>query len=504
MYDFIGGAVLIGFILIIIIASAIFNKIKKNNDPVQIYSKTNEKKDFVPVSPPVMPEYTPSKKERSSSLPVHFEETDEFRSVFAVMEDDDSLFITGKAGTGKSTLIQYFKDNTKKRVAYLAPNGVAALNIDGQTIHSFFGLDPQLGAIQRRDIKRFRKFQEKMSRLDTIVIDEISMVRSDVFDAIDYSLQLNTGRNRPFGGVQMILIGDLFQLPPIVNDDDKEVLVDENKPPIKPSDYFDKTYPEGVYFFNARAFNPDDFSYFELQHIFRQNNKPFIDILNAVLEKTIQDSDLELLNQRRYAFPDPDSVTLATQNDDADKKNREELSKLTTQGREYPAVIKDEFKPSKYPTAEKLILKIGAHVMTIKNDKGKEYVNGSVGTVTELNDGCINVEIKGREVTVFEETWENIKYEYDEEKKKFGPVVKGTFTQIPVMLAWAFSIHKSQGKTFENIRIDLGRGTWDPGQLYVALSRCRTLEGITLEKRIKRDDIKVDPKVVAFMRRMRT
>jgi ATP-dependent exoDNAse (exonuclease V) alpha subunit len=418
------------------------------------------------------------------------------------MENTDGhIFITGKAGTGKSTLIQYFKENTRKKVAYLAPTGVAALNIDGQTIHSFFGLNPKLGAIQCKDIETRMRLGEKMRYLDTIVIDEISMVRSDILDAVNWSLKKNIRRHSPFGGVQVILIGDPFQLPPIVGRD-KDVLINDDEPPIKASDYFDKNYPEGTYFFNAHVFNPDDFHYIELQRIFRQNDMLFINILNAVRKNTLQNSDLDMLNQRCYSCPDPDTVTLATLNDYADKKNQEELKKLTMPERIYPALLNGVFKPPMYPTAENLILKIGAQVMMIKNDMGKEYVNGSIGIVTELKEDFVSVKIKEREVTVFKETWENIKYEYDKEMGKFGPVIKGTFTQFPIMLAWAFSIHKSQGKTFDKVHIDLCYGTWDPGHLYVALSRCKTLKGITLEREIKPSDIKNDPRIVNFIKRM--
>jgi ATP-dependent DNA helicase PIF1 len=416
---------------------------------------------------------------------------EDFVNAYDLMESTSPcIFITGKAGTGKSTLLRYFKQNTKKRYAVLAPTGIAAINVAGQTIHSFFRFPPR--PINPDDIQVVQNAQKRKlyEALDTIVIDEVSMVRSDMMDGIDRFMRRN-GRNRslPFGGAQMIFIGDLFQLPPVVADREEAKMF---------TDRWDSPY-----FFDAHVFREIEMQTVELEKIYRQSDQSFINLLNAVRVNSSSDGFIEEIN-RRYNpefIPNENEyfITLTTTNAIAADINEERLNLLPTELKEFKGRIEGNFKRQDAPTDLTLYLKENAQVMFVKNDKDKRWVNGTIGKVRGIRGRTIEVEIGGRyRHTVEPVTWEIVKYRYDEERQRIITEVTGSFTQYPLKLAWAVTIHKSQGKTFDKVIINLGNGAFAHGQLYVALSRCRTLNGITLKSRVKTSDVIVDPRIVDF------
>ncbi len=416
------------------------------------------------------------------------------------------LFITGKAGTGKSTLLNYVRETTRKNLAVLAPTGVAAVNVKGQTIHSFFGFKPDvnLKRVHRLDSAGERKLYQT---LDTIVIDEISMVRADLIDCIDKFLRLN-GRERdvPFGGVQMVFIGDLYQLPPIVTNADREIF----------SAHYDSPY-----FFSAHVFTSQRqllvdarsvaLECIELTHIYRQDDTRFIELLNAIRNNTANDHHLTLLNRRHdsdHEF-DPDDLVmyLTTTNAIAGRINEQSLRQLETEERTFFGRITGEFEKNALPTDELLTLKIGAQVMMLNNDPYGRWINGTIGRVTafhfdeEEKKDVVVVELHdGTEVDVLPARWEMFTYTYDKETKQIDSDIAGSFIQYPLKLAWAVTIHKSQGKTFDRVLLDIGSGTFSPGQLYVALSRCTSLEGIVLKQPIERRHIWTDRRVMEYVR----
>ncbi|NTU99336.1 AAA family ATPase [Candidatus Falkowbacteria bacterium] len=396
-------------------------------------------------------------------------------------------YITGKAGTGKSTLLTYFRQNTTKNVIVLAPTGIAAINVEGSTIHSFFRFEPKL--VEKENIQRDFTRQDLFSKIDMIVIDEISMVRADLLDGIDHSLRLNRKSDIPFGGVQMVFFGDLYQLPPVVVGKDL-------------TEYFEEHYG-GPFFFNAKVFDDLSFEYIELQTIFRQKDEHFKNILNCIRENRVTAKELSLLNARFNPAHSPDStnvcLTLATTNKIAEDVNQEHMNSLPSKEYFYPAVITGKFDKTSYPTEPKLFLKKGAQIMMLKNDSQKRWVNGTLGLVSELTEDDVTVEVDGTNYLIEKASWEVIEYQYNKEEKKIEAIVTGSFTQYPVKLAWAITIHKSQGQTFDNVVIDLGRGAFTHGQTYVALSRCTSLEGITLKTLIRQKDIILDPKVSRFI-----
>ncbi len=424
-----------------------------------------------------------------SGIPPDFEFTKEFSDAFDAMEfSDRNIFVTGKAGTGKSTLLQYFKENTKKNIVVLAPTGVAAINVGGATIHSFFQFPTRL--VLREDVKPLSRKRELFRKLDTIVLDEVSMVRADIMDAIDVSLRINRGMpHLPFGGVQMIFIGDLYQLPPVVRDD-----VDT---------YFRTTY-RSPFFFSAQVFDEIAVKRIELERIFRQTEDGFIHLLNRVRENSVTPEDLHLLNDRfgiRSSEDDEDelAITLTSTNDLASSINMQKLAELRTKEYRYDAVLAGKFEKGAFPTDEHLFLKKEAQVMLLRNDSLKRWVNGSLGIIDHVDADAIYVTIGDETYPVEPVTWEEIEYQFNAEQAKIEPVVAGTFKQYPIKLAWAITIHKSQGKTFDRVIIDFGYGAFAHGQAYVALSRCRTLEGIQLKTRIKRTDIRLDRRVKEYL-----
>lgn len=398
------------------------------------------------------------------------------------------LFITGRAGTGKSVLLRHFREKTKKRVVVAAPTGIAALNVRGQTIHSLFRLAPQLH--RKGQLAPNSRVCSLLKRIDTLIIDEISMVRTDLLDAVDERLREAFRHNLPFGGVQVIMFGDVYQLPPVV---------EEGLMP-----YFEAIHG-GHFFFNALVWKQTEFKIYELTQIFRQKDPVFKDILNTIRDGTIVDEQIEQLNAR-YGLPIPDegTVTLATTNALVTEINQRRLDQLKGKAHQYTAVITGEMKKSVFPTEENLQLKKGAQIVLLKNDKDGRWVNGTVGKIDELFEDKINVRIGSIVYTLERETWEEIAYTYDLDTQKVEMKVVSSFTQYPVRLAWALTIHKSQGQTYESVALDLTTATFAAGQLYVALSRCTSLEGLYLKMPVKRGHIIVEPKVTTFMLRRET
>lgn len=427
--------------------------------------------------------------------------TSEFTRALALMEDSNKhLFITGKAGTGKSTLLEHFKKNTTKNIAVLAPTGVAAVNVSGQTIHSFFQFKPAVLPEHIQKISgKFNSMRETYKNLEALVVDEISMVRADLLDCMDKFLRLNGPDTRlPFGGVQMILFGDLYQLPPVVTPQDREILAEKYNSP---------------YFFDAHVFSCLTLEVIELTRIFRQQDDTFISILNAIRTNNVSDDHLVTLNNRYARLLDQVgdyTLTLTTTNALADTVNSEKLNQLKGKKVTYEGNFSGNFLPKDAPTAEELSLKIGSQIMLLNNDSARRWVNGSIGKLTAIKQKDdepdeLVVELPGKiKVNVVPHTWEAHSFKLDPETKKVEAHTDGSFTQYPLKLAWAVTIHKSQGKTFDQVVIDLGRGTFAHGQLYVALSRCRSLEGIVLKQPINPRHVIMDERVRAFMHQFAT
>lgn len=422
----------------------------------------------------------------------------EQKAVFEIMEKSSQhMFITGRAGAGKSVLLRYFRENTTKRVVVAAPTGIAALNVKGQTIHSLFKLPPQL---HRPGSLAFNsRLNTLLKRIDTLVIDEISMVRADLLDAIDERFREAMKSDEPFGGKQVIMFGDVYQLPPVV----EEGLIK----------YFEHVHG-GFYFFNALVWKKVDFKIFELTQVFRQKDPVFKDILNAVRDGSVVDSQIETLNAR-YGVAVPDdgkTLTLAPTNSLVTNINQKRLDTLEGKVYEYKALITGEMKKSTFPTEEVLQLKVGAQVVLLQNDMNKRWVNGTVATIASLEkfskeektQDKITVYVDGAEYTLEQATWEEVRYEYDPSEGKVKADTVSSFTQYPLRLAWAMTIHKSQGQTYESVALDLTTSAFAAGQMYVALSRCTSLEGLYLKMPVKAKDIIVDAKVQAFMSKVET
>lgn len=413
----------------------------------------------------------------------------EQKALLEVMEGTrQHLFITGRAGAGKSVLLRHFREQTKKRIVVAAPTGIAALNVQGQTLHSLFKLPPQLhrsGTLAPND-----RVSSLLKRIDTLVIDEISMVRADLLDAVDERLRQACRNDLPFGGKQIIMFGDPYQLPPVVEDGLR--------------DYFEAVHG-GHFFFNALAWKQAEFKIFELTQVFRQKDPIFKDVLNAVRDGSATDEQIAQLNVRHgAAIPAEGTVTLAPTNNLVTQINQERLNRLPGKAYEYQAAITGQMKRSVFPTEERLQFKVGAQIVLLKNDKDGRWVNGTVGKIEKLADAAIEVNVGGIVHALERETWEEIAYTYDHDTQKVELQVVSSFTQYPIRLAWALTIHKSQGQTYESVALDLTTSTFAAGQMYVALSRCTSLEGLYLKMPVKRRDIIVEPKVLAFMSRRET
>lgn len=416
----------------------------------------------------------------------------EFKGALNLMEGTDyNLFITGKAGCGKSTLLQLFRETTKKNTVVLAPTGVAAVNISGQTIHSFFKfrIDITLDKIQKIKSHQAR---DLYSKLDAIIIDEISMVRADLLDCVDKHLRINCNADLPFGGKQMFFFGDLFQLPPVITEEEKL--------------FINNQYQTG-YFFSSMVFSKCDLKLIKLHKIYRQKDPEFISLLNSIRINSIADDDLKKLNERyQPEFIPHDSdfyVYLTTRNYQAQAINNDRLNKIDSHEYLSHSYIEGEFYQNSFPADEILKMKVGAQVMFLTNDKEERWINGTMGEIIRIHPEREMVKVlilqEDEEVEVYQNRWDLIKYYYDIKIQKIQSQITGSFYQFPLKLAWAVTIHKSQGKTFEKIILDIGPGTFSPGQLYVALSRCTTLAGIVLKKKIQNKDIFFDREVLRFL-----
>jgi ATP-dependent DNA helicase PIF1 len=419
--------------------------------------------------------------EHKGSWPRGVTPTPEFVEARDYIENGSGhLFVTGKAGTGKSTLLRALRDSEDTTTIVVAPTGLAAVQVGGQTIHSFFGLPPRL--VKPEDIKSSRKLAI-MRKMKTLVIDEVSMVRSDLMEGIDRSLRLNRKKpNVPFGGVRLVLFGDPHQLPPVVQEGELRTYLEDKF--------------GGPFFFDAPGLKESDSRLIELTTVFRQSDGPFLEALNGLREGAPGVNHMELLNgrvQRFHDLPNKDAyVILTPTNQVANEINQSFLAKLPGKDWISEAAITGSYADGAHPTDQALLLKEGAKVILIRNDPDKRWVNGTLARVSELRGDRVFVEIDGEEHEVELTTWESIRYEYDAKQDKIVEQVAGTFKQLPLRLAWALTIHKAQGLTLDHVYIDMGRGAFAHGQAYVALSRCRTLEGLSMARPLTQRDVIFD------------
>jgi len=433
-----------------------------------------------------------------------------------LQETSNNLFLTGEAGTGKSTLLQYFRKTTKKNVAVIAPTGVAALNVEGQTIHSFCAFGPDITLQKVKKLGTWGGKKKLLEKLDTIIIDEISMVRADLLDCVEKFLRLNGPMpSMPFGGIQMVFIGDLYQLPPVERDFGI------------PGGLF-KEY-ESPYFFDAHCFKNANFEFIELKTIYRQKDQAFKDVLNAVRNNAATQEHFVALNTRaqsedeEFTFEEF-AIYLTPTNNRARQVNNYFLEKINAEIKSYQGYAYGSFENKETPTDLNLQIKVGAQVMMLNNDKEKRWVNGTMGKILAIekakkepmpygatpasgtldyqdkaNDSIVIELETGETVSVQPHTWEMFQFVLDKSTQTVDSKTTGAFTQYPFKLAWAVTIHKAQGKTFDKVYVDLSTGTFAHGQLYVALSRCRTLEGLYLKRHIQPKDIILDGRIVKFL-----
>ncbi len=412
---------------------------------------------------------------------------------FIVEKTDMSLFLTGKAGTGKTTFLREVVHYTKKKCIVLAPTGIAAVNAGAMTIHSFFqfGLGPFVqGVIEPKSDFRINKSKLELIRhLQLLIIDEVSMVRADLMDHIDVELRRIRRNSKPFGGVQLLMIGDLQQLPPIAHGGEDELL---------------RQYYKTLYFFSSAALKSMKYSCIELKNVYRQTDRHFIDILNHARDCTLTSQDISDLNARYIPgfSPKPEDgyIRLMTHNRQVDYVNETELEKLDSKPYTFVAAVTGTFPEESYPTADSLTLKKGAQVMFIKNDPERRFINGTLGEVKSIDKNSIAVRLaeSGMVIDVEPMEWQNIRYQFDEESKEISSKQIGRFKQYPLKAAWAITVHKSQGLTFDKAIIDV-HAAFSPGQAYVALSRCRTLDGLVLSSPVSASVFMRDNAVDAYM-----
>ena len=405
---------------------------------------------------------------------------DHFKEIISLFEKSSkNIFITGKAGTGKSSLIRYLKNNTKKNLVLLAPTAIAALNINAKTIHSFFNFPFHI--ITKPDIKKHYN-KRLINKIDAMLIDEASMLRPDIVDAIDLTLQVTRDNNQPFGGIQMILVGDLYQLPPVITRDEVNIM--------------SSLYPSGNFFFNSNVFSKSEIIKFELTKVYRQNDKKLISLLDKARNASLSDDDLSIFNDRivdeDWMIPE-EVLTLSTNNHKVNSINALNLKNIDSKEYIYSADI--EGKYSGAPVDAELKIKVGAQVMLVKN--GENWVNGTLATVDKLSKTEIHIKIKDDIYKLEKEKWE--KFEYKISNNKIIPSVSATFIQYPLKLAWAATIHKCQGQTFDKVMIDMDYGAFAHGQTYVALSRVISLDGLFLRKPLRGEDFIFNPAIKNFL-----
>ncbi|MCF8245501.1 MAG: AAA family ATPase [Saprospiraceae bacterium] len=417
------------------------------------------------------------------------------RVINLIRHTNKSVFLTGKAGTGKSTLLRYLISCIDKKYILLAPTGIAALNIGGQTIHSFFGFGFQPYLPFDKELPNLSEKIDLLKKLDLIIIDEISMVRADIMNAIDLTLKKFLKSELPFGGKQILLVGDLLQLPPVLNNNKPEevLIIRENY--------------ETEFFFSAKVFEQFEVDVIELQTVYRQEQKDFVKILNNIRTNQAKEADLLRVNSRHkngYSLDNNEEIiTLTTRNVKVSHINTIQLNKIDKPEFHFEAKRTGTFiaenSEKKLPTDLLLKLKEGAQIIFVKNDSEKKWVNGTIGKIVTVQADHIEVEVKGGKYSIEPVTWEDIEYKWNKEENRIEKEVVGTFTQYPIKLAWAITIHKSQGQTFEKAVVDMDTGAFASGQTYVALSRCTTLDGIILTRKITFGDIKVSQYAVRYL-----
>lgn len=424
----------------------------------------------------------------------NIELNEQFVKALQAIDAGKNVFITGKAGTGKSTLLRYFRDKTPTNTVVLAPTGVAAVNIRGQTIHSFFRFRPDITVDKVK--KKYKKLQNAhlYRQISTLVIDEISMVRADLFDCVDAFLRMHgPKKNQPFGGVQLVMIGDLYQLPPVVTGAEREIFANHYSSP---------------YFFDAEAFSGFEIEIIELEKIYRQNDEVFVRILNGIRNRSIDETMFAQLNTRvqpAFEFDPKDMyVYLVTTNAKAEEINVGQLNKLSGKKWNFTGEVRGEFDQKALPAPLVLELKSGSQVMLTNNDREQRWVNGTVGRVTKIEStvegDIVWVRLEtGETVDVYQHRWDMFRFMYNQVSQRIDTETTGSYTQYPLILAWALTIHKSQGKTFEKLVVDMDRGAFAHGQTYVALSRVTTLAGLVLKKPIEKKHLLLDFRVVKFL-----